>query len=125
MAFSLTVYMMRILYLHYGELTGFLHLCCFQFESCLHRDRCSHWAVIAFLGSSRRSVRHPAVLHRSTQPLACFPPPVFMPSPGPSLLSSSMPVKYPPLLTVKWYGSGPCQPLCPLCSVMCQIIPLS
>lgn len=85
-AFSLTVYMMRILYLLDGELTDFLNLVfCFQFDSCLQRDRCSHWAVTAFLGSSTRSVRHPAVLHRSTQPLACFPPPVFVPSPGPAV----------------------------------------
>lgn len=77
-------------------------------------------AVAARVGSSRKSDRHlngrPAVLHGSSQPppLAGRPPPVAVPSPGCGLLSSSVPVMYPLLLTVKRYGSAPCQPPLPL-----------
>lgn len=90
------------------------------------RNRCCHWAVKALLGSSNRTDRHlnrhPAALHASAQCLACFPPPVLLPNPGCGLLSSLVPAIYPLLLTVKRYGSGPCQPLCPSCSVVCQTI---
>ena len=96
MSIPFTVYMTNIVYLHNGEPPDSLNVFAVFTLSHGWTGTDGAWAVTVLLAISSRSDRHLnrhlSVLHRSTQPLACFFPPILMPSAGPSLLSSWVPI---------------------------------